>query len=391
METKTCIQNVENFFPDGSLRQFCFDGAKRIYGSPLPEEVVDRLEFELEVIQKAGAEHPLLVAQDIVNTAKSELGVLVGPGRAAIAGSLVAFCLGITEVDPLKHDLLFERFINPETLTLYDIYIDFDNEGLKSIIKWFEKKYGVEHSERSVEKKCLYLTGLDSLSKIKSILQAVKESKGIDIDLKTIPLDDSKTFELFEKGHTEEVFCFDTGGMQQWLRYLHPAKFSDLVILNAMFRPGIEDYIPQMLLRKNGREKIEYPIPTMEKYLQETYGMLIYQEQAMMLSRLIANFSRGDSDRLRKALGKKKQVVLDELKPRFIEGGVSNGHKRETLEKIWVEWNNQGLYSYCKAHAVCYTYLAYQMAYFKAHFPKEFDTAINNSLESSFYRIICYA
>ena len=183
MKTKTCIQNVENFFPDGSLRQFCFDGAKRIYGSTWPEEVVDRLEFELEVIQKAGAEHLLLVVQDIVNTSKSELGVLVGPGRAAIAGSLVTFCLGITEVDPLKHDLLFERFLNPDTLELIDIYIDFDNEGLEAVIKWFEEKYGVEQSETIDNKRGIYLIGIESLSKIKAIVKTVKESKGIDVDL----------------------------------------------------------------------------------------------------------------------------------------------------------------------------------------------------------------
>lgn len=217
-----------------------------------------------------------------------------------------------------------------------------------------------------------YLIGIDSLTKIKAILAAVKKSEGVDINLNTIPLDDPKTFELFQHGFTDGVFCFDSGSIQQWLRYLHPTRFTDLVILNVMFRPGIEDYIPQMLQRKEGKEKLEYPIPAMEKYLQESYGILIYQEQLMMLSRLIAGFSRGDSDRLRKAICKRKQAVLDELKPRFIEGGVSNSYKRETLEEIWNEWYDIGLYSYCKAHSVCYTFVAYQMAYLKVHFPVEF-------------------
>ena len=388
MEQNICINQVENFFPEGSLNSLCYEGAQRIYGTLLPEEVVDRLEFELEVIKKAGAEHQLLVAQDIVNTAMNELGVLVGPGRSAIAGSLVAFCLGITGVDPLKHDLLFERFINPEPLILSDIYIDIDNAGLESVINWFENKYGVGNIENCMEQETgIYLIGIDSLAKIKAILAAVKKSEGIDIDLKTIPLDDPKTFELFQHGFTDGVFCFDSGSIQQWLRYLHPTRFNDLVILNVMFRPGIEDYIPQILQRKKGKEKIEYPIPAMEKYLQETYGIPIYQEQLMLLSRLIADFGRGDSDRLRKALCKRTQAVLDELKPRFIKGGVSNGYKREILEEIWNEWYRIGLYAYCKAHSVCYTYIAYQMAYLKAHFPIEFDSVIKNEAVSSLYRI----
>ena len=248
---------------------------------------------------------------------------------------------------------------------------------------------GVKDIEACMEHKPgIYLIGIDSLTKIKAILVAVKKAEGIDINLKTIPLDDPKTFELFQHGFTDGVFCFDSGSIQQWLRYLHPTSFNDLVVLNVMFRPGIEDYIPQMLQRKNGKEKIEYPIPTMEKYLQETYGILIYQEQLMMLSRLIADFSRGDSDLLRKAICKRKQAILDELKPRFIEGGVSNGHKRETLEEIWSEWYNIGLYSYCKAHSVCYTYIGYQMAYLKVHYPKQFDSVIKNESESSFYRVL---
>lgn len=388
MELNICIKNIEDLFPEGSLRKLCFERAQRIYGTRLPEEVFVRLEFELEIIKKAGAELPLLVVQDIVNTAKNELGVLVGPGRSSIAGSLVAFFLGITGVDPMKHDLLFERFINPETLVLSDIYIDIDNAGLESVINWFENKYGVKDIEACMEQKAgIYLIGIDSLTKIKAILAAVKKSEGHDIDLKTIPLDDPKTIELFQHGFTDGVFCFDSGSIQQWLRYLHPTSFNDLVILNVMFRPGIEDYIPQMLQRKNGKEKIEYPIPAMEKYLRESYGIPIYQEQLTMLSRLIADFSRGESDRLRKAICKRKQAVLDELKPRFIEGGVSNGHKRETLEDIWDKWYNIGFYSYCKAHSVCYTYIGYQMAYLKAHYGNEFEAVIKNENGSTIYAI----
>jgi DNA polymerase-3 subunit alpha len=219
--------------------------------------------------------------------------------------------------------------------------------------------------------------GQKVLSQQKAICEYIKSIKGINIDLNKIPLDDSKTFKLFQKEKTEGVFCFDVDGMRQWLHYLHPTKFNDLVILNVMYRPEIEYYIPQMLQRKNGKEKIEYPIPAMEKYLHETYGMVIYQEQIMFLCRLLADFTRAESDMLRKALGRKKTDELSELKAKFIKGGLRNGHKKAALEKIWKEWEEKGKYAINKAHVVCLTWLAYQMAYLKAHYPEEFKQVID--------------
>ena len=413
---------------DSYLEHLTFQKAKLIYGDPIPEEVGDRLRFELEVIEKNNAARYFLFMQDVVCTAEKELGALVGPGRGSTAGSLVAFCLGITKIDPLKHDLLFERFMCPDKYVFPDIDLDFDEEGRNHIIEWLEKKYGKEccahvvcfskntmdmgvhacgyvvcdgpitdwapicvldnHDKEDETVRCtqydswhvestglvqLDFIGSRVLSQQKAICDSIKSMKGIDIDLNKIPLDDSKTFELFQKGDTEGVFCFDITDMQLWLRYLQPTKFNDLVILNVMFRPGLEDYIPQMLQRRSGKEKIEYPIPAMERYLQETFGMVIYQEQIMLLSRLIANFTRRDSDNLRKALGRKNQKLLAALKPWFFDGGLANGYKEDTLEKIWKDWQDIGMYLTNKAHAVSYSLLGYQMAYLKANYPVEFE------------------
>ena len=419
----------EGFYSDADyLEYLTYTNAKLIYGDPIPEDVVDRLRFELEIIEKNGAEKYFLFMQDVVNTAEKELGALVGPGRGSTAGSLVAYCLGITKIDPLKHDLLFERFMCPDKYVFPDIDLDFDEEGRNRVIEWLEKKYGKErcahivsfsknnmemgvhacgyvvsdgpitdwapicvldNPEKEGEKvRCIQydswhvesiglvqfdFIGQKVLSQQKAICESIKTTKNITIDLNNIPLDDSKTFELFQKGDTEGVFCFDVEGMREWLHYMHPTKFNDLVILNVMCRPGIEDYIPQMLQRKNGKEKIEYPIPTMQKYLHESYGIVIYQEQIMLLSRLIANFTRRDSDNLRKALGKKSQKLLAALEPWFFDGGLANGYKMDTLEKIWKEWEEIGMYLFNKAHAVCYSWLGYQMAYLKANYPKEFN------------------
>ena len=380
-------------FKKENLETLCYQRAQTIYGTQLPDEVTDRLQFELEIIEKSGNSKYLLFLYNLVNTAQKELGALIGPGRGSIGGSLVAYCLGITKVDPLKHDLLFERCVNPDKLSHLEVWIDVDEKGLAAILRWLEEKnvkiYGgdtLEFEDESDIGKWKFTTKLvdkNVLSEIKTVLSNIKQTQGIDVNLDDIPIDDSQTFALFQKGETDDIFCFDSYVMQQWLKYLHPTTFNDLVILNVMYRPGIEDYIPQMLQRKNGKEKIEYPIPTMEKYLNETYGIVVYQEQIMMLCRLLADFTRGESDTLCKALGKKRGNVLSVLKQKFIEGGQRNGYRESTLEKIWKDWEEKGMYAFNKAHAVSLTWLAYQMAYLKANYPKEF-TAVMSEREINY-------
>ena len=488
----------EGFQSDADyLEYLTYTKAKLIHGDPIPEEVGDRLQFELEVIEKNGAQRYFLFIQDIVNTAEKKLGVLVGPGRGATAGSLAAYCLGITKIDPLKHDLLFERFMCPDKRVIPKIDLDFDEDGRARIIEWLEKKYGKEYCAHiviliksdtktafesiahvcqlpastskainkaidyywwmpmnlnwiikntpglrkllrsaggytlehnisvledtiqrkvvnplgfivsespisdwapicalSVEGKAIRCTQYDfitveetglmkfvflgekTLTQLKMICERIKAKGVADFDINKIPIDDPKTFELFQQGNTEGIFKFDIQRMQHYLRKLHPTTFKDLVILNVMYRPGVKKHLLSFINRKNGKWKTTYAIPVMEKYLHETYGIVIYQEQIMMLSRLIANFNRSESDLLRKALGKRKMDVLSVLKPRFIEGGIKNGHKKNALEKVWNEMEAKGMYAFNKSHAVCYTWLAYQMAYLKAHYPEEFKQVI---------------
>ncbi|MBR4389701.1 MAG: DNA polymerase III subunit alpha, partial [Prevotella sp.] len=488
------------------LKQLTYTKAKDIYGNPLPEEGDDRLQFELEIIKKNGAERYFLFIQDVVNYAEKELDALVGPGRGSVAGSLVAYCLGITKIDPLKHDLLFERFMCPDRQMLPDIDLDFDEEGRSHVIEWLEKKYGKEYcahiisystfstrsafssiaqvkqlpaktanaihqaipvyypyypktmenaikstpelrklvrsADQTVQNaisdtkvlegtikgigvhacgfivsdspisdwapvcvqedpyiegkkvRCTQYDGrtieetglikfdflsLNTLSQLKMICERIKVNTGKDFDIEKIPLDDPKTLELFQQGETEDIFQYETQGMRQYLRELHPTTFEDLVLLNVMYRPGTIEDLPLLLKRKRGRSKIKYAIPNMEKYLHDTYGILVYQEQLMLLSRLIADFNRGESDALRKAMGKRKQDKLAELKPKFIEGGLRNGYKKSTLERIWKDWEHKGMYAFNKAHAVCYSWLAYQMAYLKANYSEEFHLVIKDS------------
>ena len=420
------------------LEYLTFHKAKVIFGDPIPEDIVDKLQFELEVINKNGAERYFLFMQDVVNTAEKELGALVGPGRGTAAGSLVAFCLGITKIDPLKHDLLFERFMCPDKRIVPDIDLDFDEEGRTRVIEWLEKKYGKENfahivsfskssakelegiiqglgvhacglvisenpisdwapvciqEDPDVEGKNIRCTQYDgrtieetglmkfdfinhhTLSLLKAICERIKANTGRNIDIEKIPINDQMTFELFQQGKTEDVFLYETRGMQHYLRKLHPTTFKDLVILNVRYRPGMVEDLPSLIKRKKGKCKISYAIPTMEKYLHETYGIVVYQEQIMMLSRLLADFTREESDTLCKALGN----VLSVLKQKFIEGGLRNGHKRATLEKIWKEWEEKGMYLFNKAHAVCYSWLGYQMAYLKAHYSDEFMAVMSES------------
>ncbi len=427
---------------DDYLKYLSFSKARQIYGKSLSEEVADRLKFELEIIRQRGASGYFLFLQNIINIVQSELDVWVGPGRGSAAGSLVCYCLGITKIDPLKHDLLFERFLSPEGTIFPDIDIDFDEEGREDVLGLLQQIYGkeccahivafstfpgdsvlrrrvrdlnvhacgfivandpitnwapiatvgiedsegndkilrcVQYDGRHVEKSGLIkfdFLGLKTLSQMREICMLIKTRKDENFNINTIPIDDEKTMKLFQAGQTEDVFLFDSQGMQKYLRDLHPTCFEDLTILNCMYRPGIMEYIPTFIKHKKSKKGIKYIIPCIEKYLQNTYGIMVYQEQIMMLSRLIADFSRGESDLLRKALWRKNKDVLSVLKPKFIEGGMKNGHGKKALEKVWNEMEHKGMYAFNKSHAVCYTWLAYQMAYLKAHYPEEFKQVI---------------
>jgi len=487
------------------LEYISFSKAKQIYGESLPEDVTDRLKFELQIIKQRAASGYFLFLQDVINTAQSELGVWISPGRGSAAGSLVCYCLGITKIDPLKHDLLFERFLSIEGTMFPDIDIDFDDEGRDRVIEWLQDKYGKEccahivsfstfstanafstiarvnqlhtpetmainevlsshygYSWRSIKDVIKYepklkklvrkagqplnnaidntavlerkirglgihacgfivandpitnwapistvsiedsngndeilrcvqyegmrvessglikfdFLGLKTLSQMRDICRLIKTRKDENFNIDVIPIDDEKTMKLFQTGQTEDVFQFNYQGMQKYLRELHPTCFEDLVILNCMYRPGPMEDISKLIKHKKSKKGIKYIIPCMEKYLQNTYGIIVYQEQMMMLSRLIANFDRSESDLLRKALGKRKMDVLSVLKPKFIEGGMKNGHKKNALEKVWNEMEYKGMYAFNKSHAVCYTWLAYQMAYLKANYQEEFKQVI---------------
>lgn len=488
---------------DAFLESLSFSGAHRIYGDSLPLEVEERLMFELGVIKAKGFSRIFLIIQDLVNAMRN-IGVMVGPGRGADVSSLVCYCLGITTIDPLKHDLLFERFIRLDRDILPRFAIDFDYEGRILAIKYLEEKYekdccahiiqftemtkeeaikkvarveklpisdsnaicntipgeyeyfslksiiqyipelqeaeasdnlhlsntikyakildnticgtNIHHygfvvsdgsisewAPVSIEKdsnddflaivctqydeRYIEFTGLvridilelRSLSEIKATLSNIKKNLGVEIDLEHIPIDDPKTLKLFQQGQTIGVFMHESDGLRTYLKYLHPTTIDDLVALYALYRPGPMDYIPSFIARKNGKEKIKYDIPCMEKYLKETYGMTIYQEQIMLLSRQLADFSREESYKLQNAMGKRKKFIIDGLKPKFIERGKKNGHDPKVLEKIWTDWENYGSYAFMKSHAVCYTWLAYQTAYLKANYPYEYMTALLES------------
>ena len=486
------------------LAKLAYNGAHRIYGDPLTEEVEDRIRFELHIMKTMGFPGYFLIVQDFINSARDELGVMVGPGRGSAAGSVVAYCLGITKIDPLKYDLLFERFLNPDRISLPDIDTDFDDDGRGRVLEWVEDKYGHDNCAHiitygtmatknsikdvaRVEKvpldisnrlckaipdrlpdgmkmnlpnaiKCvpelqdavsspdvrlrntmkyakmlegtvrgtgihacgfiicrdpisdwvpvsvvedkdnpghkLHCTqydghviestglikmdflGLKTLSILKEAVENVKLTTGHEVDLDTIPIDDPKTYELYQQGRTIGTFQFESSGMQKYLRELHPTVFEDLIAMNALYRPGPMDYIPSFIARKNGREAITYDIPCMEKYLKDTYGITVYQEQVMLLSRQLANFTRGESDALRKAMGKKKKDIVDAMKPKFIDGGKANGHDPKILEKIWADWEKFASYAFNKSHAACYSWVAYQTGYLKAHYPAEYMAAV---------------
>ena len=482
------------------LAKLAYDGARRLYGDPIPDEVAERVKFELHIMKTMGFPGYFLIVQDFINAARNELGVLVGPGRGSAAGSVVAYCLGITKIDPIKYDLLFERFLNPDRISLPDIDTDFDDDGRGRVLEWVEDKYGhdkVAHiitygtmatknsikDVARVEKLPLDISnrlckaipdrlpdgmkmnlpnaikavpelreaeasadpqmsntiryarmlegtvrgtgihacgtiicrdaisdwvpvstaedkadpghkllttqydghvieetglikmdflGLSTLSILKETVDNIKITRGVEVDLDNIPIDDELTYKLYQEGRTVGTFQFESAGMQKYLRELKPTVFEDLIAMNALYRPGPMDYIPQFIRRKNGQEEIKYDIPCMEKYLKDTYGITVYQEQVMLLSRQLANFTRGESDALRKAMGKKKKDIMDKMKPKFIEGGKANGHDPKVLEKIWADWEKFASYAFNKSHATCYSWVAYQTAYLKAHYPAEF-------------------
>ncbi len=483
------------------LAKLAYEGARRRYGADLTDEVKERIKFELHIMKTMGFPGYFLIVQDFIAAARNQLDVSVGPGRGSAAGSAVAYCLGITQIDPIKYDLLFERFLNPDRISLPDIDVDFDDDGRGRVLNWVTEKYGQEKvahiitygtmatklaikdvarvqklplsesdrlcklvpdkipdkkmnlpnaiayvpelqaaevspdpilrdtikyakmlegnvrntgvhacgtiicrdditdwvpvstaDDKETGEKMLVtqyegsvieetglikmdFLGLKTLSIIKEAIENIRHSKGIELNIDEIPIDDPATYQLYGEGQTIGTFQFESAGMQKYLRELEPSTFEDLIAMNALYRPGPMDYIPDFIDRKHGRKPIEYDIPIMEKYLKDTYGITVYQEQVMLLSRLLADFTRGESDALRKAMGKKLRDKLDHMKPKFIEGGKKNGHDPKTLEKIWADWEKFASYAFNKSHATCYSWVAYQTAYLKANYPSEYMAA----------------
>jgi len=495
------------------LCHLTYKGAQWRYGDNMTEEQAERIEFELKTICKMGFPDYFLIVQDFIAAARSE-GISVGPGRGSAAGSAVAYCLKITNIDPIKYDLLFERFLNPDRINMPDVDIDFDDDGRYRVFQYIEEKYGKDHIShvitygtmaaksaikdvarvsrlpidesnrltklvpdrpfeatitdadgKKVTKEfkpklgnclkygelrtelengteqirevleyagklegCIRQTGvhacamiigrgnlteyipisiandkltgeevwvsqydghyieevgmlkmdflgLRTLSIIKECQANIKKRWGVEFDIEKIPIDDKETYELYSRGDTTSVFQFESPGMKEWLIKLQPTRFEDLIAMNALYRPGPMDYIPDFVERKQGRQPILYDLPEMEDILQDTYGITVYQEQVMLLSRKLANFTRGQADTLRKAMGKKIIDLLNSLKDLFLEGGQKNGHPKETLEKIWADWEKFAAYAFNKSHATCYAWVSYQTGWLKAHYPAEFQAA----------------
>jgi DNA polymerase-3 subunit alpha len=491
------------------LAYLTFQGARRRYGEELTEEIRERLTFELETIKHMGFPGYFLIVQDFINAAR-EMDVAVGPGRGSAAGSAAAYCLGITNIDPLKYDLLFERFLNPDRISMPDIDIDFDDEGRGKVLRWVTEKYGSEKvahiitygtmatkssikdvarvhklslsesnrlaklvpdripnvkkvnlrvaidnvpelkeaanssdplvrdtlkyaemlegnvrntgvhacgviigqsdisdvvpistaEDKETREKLLVtqyegsvieetglikmdFLGLKTLSIIKDALTTIEQTRGVKININQIDMNDAATYRLYCNGQTTGTFQFESAGMQKYLKELQPSKFEDLIAMNALYRPGPMDYIPSFIARKHGREEISYDLPVMEKYLSETYGITVYQEQVMLLSRLLAGFTRGQSDELRKAMGKKMIDKMTALKEKFLTGGKQNGYQEKILNKIWADWEKFASYAFNKSHATCYSMVAYQTAWLKANYPSEYMAAVlSNNLNN---------
>ncbi|MCD7969754.1 MAG: DNA polymerase III subunit alpha [Alistipes sp.] len=489
------------------LEHLTYEGVRKKYckneGEELSEQIVERIKYELGTMEWMGFPGYFLIVWDFIRAAR-EMGVAVGPGRGSAAGSVVAYALGITNIDPIAYDLLFERFLNPDRISMPDIDIDFDEDGRADVLRYVTQKYGQkrvaqiitfgtmapkmairdvariqglplpesdrlaklvpdrilvekgetpfervykESPELAAERKstnpvvrdtlifaeklegsvrqtgvhaCGVIIGPDDLEKyspmavakdkesdgyinvvqfegklvesvglikmdflglktlsiIKDALDNIREIKGIDIDIDAIPLDDKQTYELYARGDTTGLFQFESPGMKKHLRNLKPNRFEDLIAMNALYRPGPMEYIPNFIARKNGQEKVVYDIPDMEEYLSDTYGITVYQEQVMLLSQKLAGFTGGEADTLRKAMGKKQKAVLDKLKPKFLEGVQKKGHDVKVCEKIWSDWEAFASYAFNKSHSTCYAYVSYQTAYLKAHYPAEFMAAL---------------
>jgi DNA polymerase III subunit alpha len=478
---------------DNYLRHLTYEGAAIRYGD-ITDELRDRLDFELNTVKRMGFPGYFLIVQDFIAAAR-DMGVAVGPGRGSAAGSAVAYCLKITDIDPIKYDLLFERFLNPDRISMPDIDIDFDEDGRDQVLKWVVAKYGqevvahiitfgtmaakmairdvariqklplpeadrlaklvperpgtslkkafeeveelrkeknsqnplvvntlkfAETLEGSVRQTGLHacgiiigkndltdnipvcvsketdllvtqydgkhvedagmlkmdFLGLKTLSIIKDTVENIQNSTGKTIDIEHLSLEDQKTFELYARGDTTGLFQFESAGMKKHLRDLKPNRFEDLIAMNALYRPGPMEYIPSFIRRKHGSEKIQYDLEEMEEYLKDTYGITVYQEQVMLLSRKLAGFTGGQADSLRKAMGKKIRKMMDELKVKFVEGCEKNGYDRKVVEKIWKDWEAFAQYAFNKSHSTCYAYVSYQTAYLKAHYPAEFMAAV---------------
>jgi DNA polymerase-3 subunit alpha len=484
---------------DDYLRHLTYEGAARKYDQLTPA-IRERLDFELETIRKAGYPGYFLIVQDFTSKAR-EMGVSVGPGRGSAAGSAVAYCIGITNVDPIAYDLLFERFLNPDRVSMPDIDIDFDDWGRDKVLNYVIEKYGSQQvaqiitygtmAAKSSIRDCarvmelplaeanalaklvperpgtslakafeevkelneirkgsdlkaqvlkqavilegslrntgthacgviitpdeltkfvpvatardssmlvtqfdnsvvesagllkMDFLGLTTLTIIKTALANIKKRHGIDIDLDQIPLTDAKTFQLYQRGDTTGTFQFESEGMQTYLRQLKPDKFEDLIAMNALYRPGPMEYIPNFISRKHGREAIQYDLPEMEEYLKDTYGITVYQEQVMLLSQKLAGFSKGDADVLRKAMGKKQKEVLDKMKDKFIQGCKQRGHEEKIADKIWKDWEAFAQYAFNKSHSTCYSLVAYHTAYLKANYPAEYLAAVLTHSQSN--------
>ena len=497
------------------LRHLTYEGAKKRYGENFRENEAlrERIDFELSTIEGMGFPGYFLIVWDFIRAAR-EMGVLVGPGRGSAAGSALAYCLGITNIDPIKYDLLFERFLNPARISLPDIDVDFDDVGREKVIKYVVEKYGSERVSQIITygtmaaksaikdvarvldlplpesnrlaklvpdtpgtnltkafkevadlqkemdgnpnplvrdtlryaiklEGCIRsvgvhacgmiiapediieyvptglakdsempvtqyegsyvesvglikmdFLGLKTLTIIKGALDNIKLRHGIDIDIEAIPLDDQLTYDIFGKGETNGIFQFESDGMKKYLRELKPNRLEDIIAMNALYRPGPMDYIPQFIRRKEGKEEIQYDLPEMKEYLKDTYGVTVYQEQVMLLSQKLAGFSKGDADTLRKAMGKKKKDVLDKKKAKFISGCEEHQLDKKVCDKVWTDWEAFASYAFNKSHATCYAWIAYQTAYLKAHYPAEFMASVlTNNLSAidkiSFYMDEC--
>ncbi len=411
------------------LEKLVWDGAANRY-QELTDGIRNRIAFELHTIKTMSYPGYFLLVWDFVCAAR-KMGVLVGPGRGSVAGSVVAYCLGITEVDPLKYNLLFERFLNPSRVSLPDIDLDFDDDGRDKLFSWLTKKYGKERvahivtDDAEILKRALRSSGihacsltigaddlsdlvplctmrrwngenflvtqyegwdiestglvkfdflgLRSISCIKKTIANIRETHGEDLDINSIPLDDAKTYELFCSGDTSGVFQFKSPEIQEYLKKFRPSNFEDLVAFNSLYRYGAMEWIPSFIARKDGQAPIEYELPEMKKYLESTYGLMVYQEQLMLLSQQLADFTPAESEKLRKAMGKKVVKTLNILRHEFIKRGIDKGYDVQSLEKTWNNWYEVSPYLFNKSHAICYTLISYRMAYLKVHYPVEFE------------------